>query len=71
MSDERWDIEKPENGLAGTGPAADDSIIDGTAEVIHETVDTESAAGKEYESTSGGAGGYENYSAGASSGTGV
>ena len=69
MSDERWDIEKPENGSAGTGPAADDSIIDGTAEVIHETVNTENAAGKEYESTSGSAGGYENYSAGASSGT--
>ena len=64
MSDERWNNESQGNGPA----AADDAnIVDGTAEVIHETVNT--TAGNDYQSSSDSTGSYDNYSAGASADT--
>ena len=67
MSDERWNSGTPENEFTGSGSQADDeNIVDGTAEVINESVDTEAASAKEYEQASEPTGTYESYSAGSS-----
>ena len=70
MSDERWNSGTPENEFTGSGSQADDeNIVDGTAEVINESVDTEAASAKEYEQASEPTGTYESYSAGSSAGS--